>query len=338
MSKQDKVRDKSWLVTVFKNELPQQSDPPVGKADRCQLPTGGQYSIDADEWVAELTQQSGPARFALQAETCPKSGRVHFHFAIQWLSNKSAQQVVELFRKDGWAHPNVGSCRHTRSPFVAAWLYATKKESRIGGTQRIVGQHPRGARTTKTGPKQRYVPYSRDKERWWQRWVLAQLESEPDGRTVNWLWESDGNVGKSCLIQYILSQRDDVLVVSGSRGDILSGVADWVDPVNQKGSTGCGRPLHAIFVDIPRCSPEAISYGALESLLNMFFYNRKYRSRMVCLLQKLHIFIFSNSRPNVNMLSKDRWNIMWIGGNEGDAAPADIFVDASLIKGLMRDK
>lgn len=64
---------------------------------------------------------------------------------------------------------------------------------------------------------------------------------------------------------------------------------------------------------IPRtCTAEYVSYSALEELKDGIFFSGKYESSMV-MTNNLHIFVFANFEPDRSKLSKDRWEIHYVG-------------------------
>lgn len=48
----------------------------------------------------------------------------------------------------------------------------------------------------------------------WQEEVLGILSEQPDERTINWFWETDGNMGKTSLAKSICLKYDNVLFLT----------------------------------------------------------------------------------------------------------------------------
>lgn len=119
------------------------------------------------------------------------------------------------------------------------------------------------------------------------------------GRLVYWFWEPDGNWGKSIVCKYMIDFME-AFVVQGKNNDILHGLKDFYD---NKGYV----PKIVIF-DIPRCNENHVSYQAIESIKNGFFYSGKYEGGMVR-FNSPHVLCFSNEEPNCYNLSEDRWII-----------------------------
>lgn len=132
----------------------------------------------------------------------------------------------------------------------------------------------------------------------WQNRVIEIATSQPDDRTIHWLWEPSGCSGKTALAKYLVIKHD-ALVVGGRSNDAKHGVIEY-----QKKN---GIFPKIIIINIPRCV-EHISYEAIESIKDGLFFSAKYESSMV-VMNSPHVFIFSNEYPEVHKLSKDRWNI-----------------------------
>ena len=119
------------------------------------------------------------------------------------------------------------------------------------------------------------------------------------GRKVYWFWEKNGNWGKSILCKYMIDNMG-AFVVQGKNNDILCGITNYIEDYGQ-----CPR---IVIFDIPRVNDNHVSYQAIESLKNGFFFSGKYESAMVR-FNSPHILVFSNEEPEEYNLSKDRWII-----------------------------
>lgn len=130
----------------------------------------------------------------------------------------------------------------------------------------------------------------------WQRKIVNEVRGPPDDRTIHWIHESIGNVGKSALVKY-LCIHENAMLISGKSGDIKYQIAsaEFFPDV--------------IVYDIPRTARDYINYTALEEIKNGIFSSPKYESKMV-IMPTPHIYCFANFRPNTETMSKDRWNII----------------------------
>jgi len=130
----------------------------------------------------------------------------------------------------------------------------------------------------------------------WQLKIVNEIEQEPDDRTINWIWDTDGNKGKSALVKY-LCVNEHAIIVSGKSSDIKYQIANMEFPPD------------IILYDIPRTARGYINYTALEELSNGCFASNKYESKM-CIIPNVHIYCFANFHPEFEAMSQDRWKIV----------------------------
>ena len=71
-----------------------------------------------------------------------------------------------------------------------------------------------------------------------------------------------------------------------------------------------------VIYPIPRSyAAEYVSYEAIESVKDMFFYSGKYEGGAIC-GNCPHVLVFANHPPDTSKMSIDRWNIVQIDENE----------------------
>ncbi len=133
----------------------------------------------------------------------------------------------------------------------------------------------------------------------WQLKILDLIEND-DNRTIHWFYEKTGNTGKSALCKY-LAINNGALVLSNKGTDMKNGI------VNYHKLFGFYPKL--IVVDIPRSVDQKyLSWTGIEEIKNGLFFSSKYESGMV-IMNSPCVLIFSNVRPNIRKISKDRWYI-----------------------------
>lgn len=145
-------------------------------------------------------------------------------------------------------------------------------------------------------PKVKTIPT--DDLYYWQKDIVKIVEKEPDDRTIYW-YHGDGNIGKTSFCKY-LTIHHDAICIGGKLDDIKNGIMEY-----QLANDGFLPKL--ILFNIPK-SQYHISYAGMEIAKDMYFYSGKYKGGMVC-GNPPHIFVFSNDLPDLEMMSKDRWNI-----------------------------
>lgn len=135
----------------------------------------------------------------------------------------------------------------------------------------------------------------------WQKDVIDHIDGTPDGRTILWLYEEEGNVGKSYLAKY-LAMKEGTIICDGKKDNIFNQVNTMIDKeVLPK----------VVLLDIPRSLRECINYGAIEQLHNGCMYSGKYEGGE-CIFPRPHVVCFANSLPDLGSMSKDRWLVKHI--------------------------
>lgn len=132
----------------------------------------------------------------------------------------------------------------------------------------------------------------------WQLQVLKIIESKPDKRTIHWFWEPDGNVGKTTLCKYLCAKKN-ALIVTGKSSDMFHALAK-----NPKKRV-------IIIVDVPRSTQDFINYGAIEQIKNGLIFSGKYEGTQL-VFNCPHVIVFANCKPEKDVISEDRWNIIKI--------------------------
>ncbi len=133
----------------------------------------------------------------------------------------------------------------------------------------------------------------------WQKRYLSLLKEEPDDRTIHWVWEATGNVGKSAFTKYLVV-KEDALIVSGKGSDIKYGVVSYFQKK-------LSNPK-IIIIDIPRSMLQYISYTAIEEIKNGCFFSGKYEC-CTHVQNCPHVLIFANEEPDYEKMSSDRWKV-----------------------------
>jgi hypothetical protein len=139
----------------------------------------------------------------------------------------------------------------------------------------------------------------------WQQQCVALLEEKND-RTIYWIWENEGNVGKTVFAKYLYLTKNIMYITGGKGSDILH-----VSTEALKNKPDCDIFLF----DLPRSLEGCVSYNALEQIKNGFWTSTKYEGGTVC-INNPTVMVFANWKPNEDMLSKDRWEIFEIKENK----------------------
>lgn len=133
-----------------------------------------------------------------------------------------------------------------------------------------------------------------------QKIILDIIKGEPDDRDIYWFKDDNGGTGKTSFCK-LLCAKYGAIMLGGKSADMKNGIVEYK-------STNHDTP-ELILINLPRSfKADHISYPGIEAIKDMCFYSGKYEGGMV-VGNCPHIFIFSNELPDINKLSKDRWNI-----------------------------
>lgn len=135
----------------------------------------------------------------------------------------------------------------------------------------------------------RFYPY--------QKWLVEKLREEPDDRTVYWIWDETGRIGKSAFAKHVVVKMN-AICVDGKANDIFNGIANFKDSTK--------RFPKIVIVDCPRHNIDYMNYGAIEKVKNGLVFNGKYESKQL-IFNSPHVVVFANSPPDRTKFSDDRW-------------------------------
>lgn len=154
------------------------------------------------------------------------------------------------------------------------------------------------------------VPYQVKIENWydWELEIIKTLKKAPDDRTIYWVWEESGCAGKTVFQKWLFKNlKKRTTTLSGKGSDMKNGIIQY----EQKN----GNLPEVILINIPRCKKNFVDFAGIEEIKDMWFFSGKYEGGMVC-GPNPHVVVFANEPPNEELLSKDRWEILYIGNNE----------------------
>ncbi len=279
---------------------------------------GTSNSVPPPEDIIE--KLGGVSEWVFQLEKGDKTGRLHWQGYAYNTSAKTLQQWRAKLPAGTWIQIMKARTRAT------AWEYCTKEETRVsvkdlkamGFPMEMAGPHVHGI-TLK--PKNGGVldPLA-DKELYpWQEELVGKLKGPPSTRTIIWVHEPEGGVGKSAFTKHTVLWGG-TLVVGGKAADAFHGVAEWLAP--KKG--GNPKALDRVIVDVPRCQKDYMSYQTLEKVKDGCFFSGKYEGGMA-VFNTPHVVVFSNDMPDKSKMSADRWEIYTINSKKELVAEHALF-------------
>lgn len=137
----------------------------------------------------------------------------------------------------------------------------------------------------------------------WQAEVIKIVEAEPDDRTIMWIMNCVGNVGKSKLAKYLKYKKLAARIPLGTATQLKTNViakgakrAYLVDLPRVQGTSEHERDLFSAIEEIKNGDVEAAMHGKCHELMMM----------------PPHVICFSNAPPNYALASKDRWKCFHI--------------------------
>jgi len=151
-------------------------------------------------------------------------------------------------------------------------------------------------------------PWTQDKRpiktisvlREWQENMKRYLMTEPDDRTIVWIYDPEGGAGKTKFCKYMAINHGATVVTNGGVKDIAQLLED--DP-------------KIVLWNITRSKETYISYEAIESVKDGMITSAKYESKTKY-FECPHVVVFANFGPNEELMSRDRWRIIKLAGGK----------------------
>lgn len=128
----------------------------------------------------------------------------------------------------------------------------------------------------------------------WQSQIRDLVTVDPDPRHVYWVYDTEGNKGKSFLTDFLIAFHNAVVFTHGKVCDI-SHTYNY-EPV--------------VIFDLARSQEDKLDgvYMAIECFKNGRIFSPKYDSHTK-VFKVPHVIVFSNFAPDKTKLSADRWKV-----------------------------
>ena len=261
----------------------------------------GELAVDR-ELVQEFLKER-QWRFVYQVEEAPTTLRKHLQGRIDLKSKENRLTKMSMINQFKIAFPNKIQ-NLTFSPESNASVkkdglnfYTTKMESRVEG--------PFMDDTFKVPEKYEAkdlncmeTPFP------WQQKVLDEIKGEPNDRRIEWIYEEEGNQGKSKLIKYLCFKKMATKIPMGTAGQLRSCVcqrgAHRVYLVLFTRALGKDDRLEDVFQVV-----EAIKDGFVDSAMYGKGGDTLY-------MEPPHVYVFGNFDPFPvlhKLGSMDRWRV-----------------------------
>lgn len=282
------------------------------------------YTVGEEQLIAEVLA-SDHVTYGIFGKEIGESGTPHLQGFCIFSTNKrlaavrnllgtrghyevakgTSHQASEYCKKEG-DYNEYGTCpstpRNNRWSELLEWIKAQDEYiTEASVSERfpaLYGQYTRGVMSLVRlhGPRRELSVDGVDL-RGWQYQLEQRLGEQPDDRTIEFIVDHEGGCGKTFFTKYYMSKYKNSQKLSiGKRDDI----AHAIDPSKR-----------VFFFDIPRSNMQFLQYSALEMIKDCLVFSPKYESATKY-LEKNHVVVFCNERPDLNALSRDRYKITTI--------------------------
>lgn len=129
----------------------------------------------------------------------------------------------------------------------------------------------------------------------WQADLNNQLKRAPDDRTITFVVDYAGKKGKSWFAKYYCLLHDNATLMRPMKHADMA----YALPPN----------LRVLFLDCTRKQVEYLPYTFLEECKDGYVFSSKYESCMKR-YDNMHVVVLMNQDPDMDALSKDRYNII----------------------------
>lgn len=225
-------------------------------------------------------------KYVFQMEKSPE-GYLHLQCVIGLKSKKRKSALLKFFAETLNISKENVQIRKVKNK-VSAMKYCSKEETRMSGPWLKGVEIEKGLKLLK---------YENMYE--WQKKIVDECSEEcTDDRTINWIWEREGCVGKTQLCKY-MAVRMNAMIVKGNPDSVGSRII-----LEKRRPTIC-------ILNLPRSKEGwCISqYETLESVKDGLICSSKYEGGQV-IFDSPHVYVFANWPPDESKLSSDRWNVV----------------------------
>ena len=226
-------------------------------------------------------------RYVFQKEQ-GDGGLIHYQGRLSLIKKRRKFEALKLFKE-----PKPNYFEPTTNPeyFKGDAFYQMKLDTRIDGPWTDKDEIPVMTKQLSLFLKWELRPF--------QKRIIEEAQ-EFDMRKINLIWDTTGNCGKSMLSEY-MEYKGLAEEVPSFR--LMDDIFQWV----------ATRPIKQCYiVDMPRGMKKdklGDFYSGIEVIKNGVAYDKRYTAKKIR-FDRPRIFVFTNTLPMLDLMSKDRW-VIW---------------------------
>lgn len=260
-------------------------------------------------------------------EICPTTKREHWHASIQFTDEIRVTTLKQIFPKENLAmkkgnkaeffayskkdgdftdhgivdHGNQGE-RNDFAELIEAVDSGENFASVMLKFPKVVARHMPYTKELITNRNYRVAMEKRklrftNEPRHWQTGIINMVNDEPCDRQILWVYDKDGGKGKSYMCGYLQVHYGAFITTGGKLADVAHAYDSQ----------------RVVVFDLPRTIADHCDnvYTLIECFKNGCIFSSKYQSNLK-VFDVPHVIVMANFEPDLERLSKDRWNILHI--------------------------
>lgn len=192
--------------------------------------------------------------------------------------------MLNLIKAD-WCVTDVWECKTIQEALVNA-----TKANEVSAIIATWNLRPRDAYS----PKDWLYP-------WHVEWHNRVME-KGNFRSIDWIWEDQGNTGKSYWAKEMFKRYPKEVYVLKQMGGAEKCATIIMNAIS------AGWSGHCLIIDLPRNAEEKSIYEPLESIRDGMVTATRYQGQTMC-FDIAWVVVLANFPPNIFSMSKDRWRI-----------------------------
>lgn len=242
--------------------------------------------------------------YIFQCEKTPTTGRLHLQGFVNLVKKYTKDSLGRAF---GVHLPGISVRPASDAGTDSLKTYCMKEDTRVLGPWKDVKAEAADAKAKGPDMSDWMIPGIDPRYPFlkYQKLLVEHMTMKhEDRRTVYWLYDANGNTGKSGIKDYLVAKG-------------LSIPLGWMPIVDIRAQVADHKELPVYVWDLTRQKPKGYSvldlYTGLEDIKGGCFMSTKYKGGVVR-MRSPNVWVFSNSLPDFSKLSSDRWVVLELYG------------------------